>query len=64
MKQIYIYIVTTLVASRSYREARSSRNVAFKMARMSESVLERLESQDEVIVRKPEADEEGSDCDL
>ena len=38
----------------------ASRNVAFKAARMSESVLE---SQDEVIVQKPEVDEdeEGND---
>ena len=37
---------------------KTSRNVAFKTARMSESVLE---CQDELIVRKPEAEEERSD---
>ena len=36
----------------------ASRNVAFKAARLSESVLE---SQEEIIVRKPEADKVGSD---
>ena len=36
----------------------SSRDVAFKTARMSESVLE---SQHEVIVQKPEVNEEGID---
>ena len=42
----------------NYITKMASRNVAFKAARMSESVLE---SQDEVIVRKPEVDEEGND---
>ena len=37
----------------------SGRDVTFKTARMSESALESL---DEVIVRKLEVDEVGSDC--
>ena len=38
----------------------ASRNVAFKAVRMSESVLE---SQDEVIIQNPDAEEEGNDDD-
>ena len=36
----------------------ASRNLVFKAARMSDSVLE---SQDEVITRKPQGDETGND---
>ena len=38
----------------------ASRNLVFKAARMSDSVLE---SQDEVITRKPEGEETGMDDD-
>ena len=39
----------------------ASRNVAFKVARMSESIME---SQDELIIRKSEGEETGLEVDI
>ena len=39
----------------------TSRNVAFKAARVSESIME---SQDELIIRKSEGDETGLEVDI
>ena len=51
MKVVVVVVVVTKTASR---------NVTFKATRMSESVLE---SQDEVVTRKPEEKEKGDNDD-